>query len=70
MRRRVSDALWCAVVHCGLTAPAALPLCCLARPASGRQPIIAQGSSATSVQCVRAGGREGEGEREREETEK
>lgn len=29
----------CIVVHCGPAAPAALPLCCLAHPASGRQPI-------------------------------
>lgn len=50
----------CVVVHCGLASSAALLLCCLAQPASGRQPITAQGSSATSVQCVRAnrGGRE------------
>lgn len=51
----------CVVVHCGPAAPAALPLCCLAHPASGRQPITVQRSGATSVQCVRAnrGGREG-----------
>lgn len=49
----------CAVVHCGPAAPAALPLCCLAHPASGRQPITVQGSSATSVQCVRANREEG-----------
>lgn len=49
----------CVVLHCALAAPAALPLCCLAHPASGRWPITAQESSATSVQCVRTnrGGR-------------
>lgn len=49
----------CVVLHCALAAPAALPLCCLAHPASGRRPITAQESSATSVQCVRTnrGGR-------------
>lgn len=49
----------CVVLHCVLAAPAALPLCCLAHPASGRWPITAQESSATSVQCVRTnrGGR-------------
>lgn len=49
----------CVVLHCVLAAPAALPLCCLAHPASGRRPITAQESSATSVQCVRTnrGGR-------------
>lgn len=61
MRKDEKEGKRCAVVHCGLMAPAALPLCCLAHPASGRQPIIAQGSSATSVQCVRAGRREKEG---------
>lgn len=52
------DELWCIG---GRRVPAALLLCCLAHPASGRQPITAQGSSATSVQCVRAnrGGRQG-----------
>lgn len=54
---------WCVVLHCELAAPAALPLCCLAHPASGRQPITVQESSATSVQCVRTnrGRRRGEG---------
>lgn len=63
-RRRISKA----VVHCGPAAPAALPLCCLARPASGWQPITVQGSYGTLVQCVRVKERK-EGE-EREMTRK
>lgn len=43
----------CAVVHCGLAAPAALLLLCLVHPASGRQPITAQESSETFNSVVR-----------------
>lgn len=50
-RKRASCALWCIVGR-----RLQLPCRCAAwlSPASGRQPITAQGSSATSVQCVRA----------------
>lgn len=49
----VKEGKQCAVVHCGPAAPAALLLLCLVHPVSGRQPITAQESSGTSIQCVR-----------------